>query len=403
MSNSLAIATVTATLAKLITDGVKDLPGANVTTKPLDKAHADYNSNQVNIFLYQTVLNAAWRNMDMPRQIQPGETGRPPLALNLHYLITVYGAGDEDGPSHQLLGKAMSALHDHPVLGATDLQNVLPSSGLESQIERVRITPLPLSVDDISKLWTAFQTQYRVSTAYEVEVVLIDSTRPSSTPLPVLTRGQNDAGITAQPNLIPPFPAILDVQPQKLQPAARLNEPVTILGNHLDGDSVAVRFTTAWPLTPPLTPPAVPAIGTADQVVVTVPNDPANFPAGSYTVAVKITRAGQPDRFTNEWPLQIAPTISHIAPVSPPAGDVTITVTCSPEVRPEQRASLLFGEQEILAQPHPAQTNTLSFVVIAAAKGKYWVRLRVDGVDSLLIDRQSVPPLFDPSQQITIT
>ena len=47
----------------------------------LDKARNGNNTaNQLNLFLYQTMVNAAWRNMDMPRQVKPGETGQPPLA-----------------------------------------------------------------------------------------------------------------------------------------------------------------------------------------------------------------------------------------------------------------------------------------------------------------------------------
>ncbi len=98
MSNPLAIAAVTAMLRELIKRGVRDFlpnPDDNVTTKPLDKARNGNSSpDQLNIFLYQTVPNAAWRNMDMPRQVRPGETGQPPLALNLHYLITRVAGAD---------------------------------------------------------------------------------------------------------------------------------------------------------------------------------------------------------------------------------------------------------------------------------------------------------------------
>jgi hypothetical protein len=31
------------------------------------------------------------------------------------------------------------------------------------------------------------------------------------------------------------------------------------------------------------------------------------------------------------------------------------------------------------------------------------VRLRVDGVDSLLVDRSVSPPVFDTSQKVTVT
>ena len=223
MSNSLAISAVTATLRRLIIRGVSDLPNQNVTTKPLDKARPNGTAaDQLNIFLYQTILNAAWRNMDMPRQVRPGETGQPPLALNLHYLITAYGENDDETKSHGWLGRAMGVLHDHPVLAGQEIQDALAGSELESQIERVRITPQPLTLEEMSKLWTAFQTQYRISVAYAVEVVLIESTRRSRTPLPVLTRGEDDRGVSAQADLIPPFPTILDVKPPSEQISARL-------------------------------------------------------------------------------------------------------------------------------------------------------------------------------------
>lgn len=402
MSNTLAIAAATATLRNLIANNVHDLPNQNVTTKPPDKARTGNSSpDQLNIFLYQTVLNAAWRNMDMPRQVRPGETGQPPLALNLYYLVTAYGLGDDETQSHRWLGKAMSVLHDHPVLGAQEIQDALKESELQAQIERVRITPQPMSLEEMSKLWTAFQTQYRISAAYQVEVVLIESTRAARTPLPVLTRGKEDRGISAQADLIPPFPTTLGVKLPSEQISARPGDEVILTGHHLDGDSVAVRFTS-----PRLaTPRSEPATATADQVKATVPNDPANLPAGFYTVAVGVSKMGQPDRFTNEVPLQIAPVISSINPTSAVAGDVTLTLTCTPTIRPEQRAALLFGDRDILAEPHKTQTATLTFKIPDAAKGDYFLRLRVDGVDSLLVVYLGTPPTpqFDPNQKVTIT
>jgi hypothetical protein len=99
---------------------------------------------QLNLFLYQTVVNAAWRNLDMPRQVRPGEVA--PLALNLHYLVTAYGRGetDNDGTSHRVLSGAMSVLHDHPVLGQSEIAASLPNNDLAEQFERLRITPLQL-------------------------------------------------------------------------------------------------------------------------------------------------------------------------------------------------------------------------------------------------------------------
>src|SRR6266850_4384086 len=224
MSNSLAIAAVTATLRQLIEDGVRDVPGAGASTQPPDKVTT---TNLVNLYLYQTVINAAWRNRDMPRQVKPGETGQPPLALNLYYLLTAYGQGDDsqtvDG--HRLLGQAMRVMHDHPVLNSAEIKAAFPDGDLEDQIEHVRITPQPMTLDEMSKLWTTFQAKYRISTAYEVSVVLIESTRPSRTPLPVLKRGEDDRGVDAQGNLTPPFPTLIGIVfPTERQPSAELGD-----------------------------------------------------------------------------------------------------------------------------------------------------------------------------------
>lgn len=407
MSNPLAIGAVTATLRNLLTAGIAaEGGGIAVTTLPPDKAQTfgqGDGAGRINLFLYHTHYNAAWHNTDMPRQVKPNETGQPPLALDLYYLLSAHEKTDGDATvlAHRLLGRAMRALHDHPLLGADEIRTALPDNDLADQIERVRITPQPLSLEELSKLWMIFQTGYRISAAYQVSVVLIESTRPSRTPLPVLTRGKDDSGVSTQADLIPPFPTIVDVKPPLQQISARLGEELTITGHHLDGDSVAVRFTS-----PRLaTPRREPATGTAVQVKVTVPNDPANLPAGFYTAAVEVSKTGQPDRFTNEFPLQIAPVVSNIVPTSAPAGDVTLTLRCTPEIRPEQRAALLFGDREILAQAHGTQTNTLVFDIPDAAKGNYFLRLRVDGVDSLLVVRTATPPTlqFDSNQKVTIT
>lgn len=415
MSNALAIAAVTRTMRKLLDDAVKaPLPGnlppdvkptteIQVTILPLDRARdGDNTKNQINLFLYQSVLNAAWRNTDIPRRVMPGETGYPPLALNLYYLITAYGQDNNELISQFLLGRAVSVLHDHPVLGPTEISEALGASELQNQIERIRVTPQPLSLEEISKLWAGLQTNYRLSAAYEAAVVLIDSTRPSRTPLPVLTRGPADQGVAAQADLIPPYPAIDDATPPNHQISARLGDVLTITGHHLDGAAAVVRFTTSRLLAPFEIAPQ--AGGSAEQMTVQLPNDPVNWPAGFYTVAVAF---GPPAnvRTTNELSLSLAPSITTALPVTVArvGGNATLNLNCSPQVRPEQRAALLVGDREIVAEPHTAQTDRLTFITKAANLGTFFLRLRVDGVDSLLIDRTVTPPVFDQTQKVKIT
>lgn len=411
MSNAFAIAAVTATLQSILGRGVRadpDLNDTTVTTLPLDKARDKNTANQINIFLYHALPNATWTNMDMPRHVMPGETGMPPLALKLYYLLTAYGRdNDVTQPfSHQMLGTAMSVLHDFPVLSGEEIRSAtsasLPRNDLDRQIERVRITLQPLSLEEISKLWTGFQTQYRMSVAYEATVILIESTRATKVPVPVLTRGPGDQGITSQGDLIPPYPALTEAVPPKNQPSVSLGDTLILHGHHLDGSNIRVRFTNPnWTAPMEVAPDAG---GTSETVSVTLPNQTAVWPAGFYTVVVLVQRPSETySRATNEFPLSLAPSMA-IIPKTHAAGDITFTVTCSPEVRPTQRVVLLLGDNEIPAQPFSAQTGTLTFLAKAVAKGDYWTRLRVDGVDSLLVvDRSVTPPVFDPTLQVKVT
>ncbi|WP_321963638.1 DUF4255 domain-containing protein [Paraburkholderia sp. J7] len=409
MSNSNAIAAVTATLQSILQQGATQEQGLNdttVTILPLDKARGSNTNNQLNLFLYMVVRNAAWVNADMPRQVRSGEMAMPPLPLNLYYLITAFGANDDaTAPSgHVLLGKAMSVLHDHAVLSAADIVAAtasLPGSDLDKQIEHVRVTFHPLTIDELSKLWTGFAMQYRLSAAYEVGVTLIESTRATRAGLPVLTRGPKDDGVASQPDLMPPVPTLDALALPDLQPSALPGAVLTLSGVHLDGANVGVQFMHPLWSAPVEVPPA--AGGTATSVKVTLPVQPAVWPAGFYALSVFVQRPGETfRRQTNQLVLAIAPSIT-ITPASAPAGDVVYTVTVSPQVWPSQRASLLLGMNEVVADAHLAQTSTLTFHASALVKGDYWVRLRVDGVDSFLVDRNKTPPVFDKTQKVSVT
>lgn len=432
MSNSLAIAAVTRTLRNLIDTGIRDdlpddlpLPDdvkptseIEVTTSPLDKARDTNNSkNQINLFLYHTTPNAAWRNMDVPRQVKPGETAQPLLALNLYYLITAYGQNNNELISHLLLGQAARVLHDHAVLNRSEIENALSASELQEQIERVRITPQPLSLEEMSKLWTTFQTQYRISIAYEVSVVLIESKLPTKAPLPVLTRGRDDRGVNA---LAAPSPSLLEVRPPNRKPSAELGDMLTIYGEQLDSsDNLTVRFrnpqlSLAIAITPlperSATELKVKLPGVADE-----PEVPANWPAGFYTLSIVIERPNLPSWTTNELALALAPQIEIVEPAvtepgQPPEalqGDVPLTLTCIPQVRSGQKVVLLFGDREVpvesVSTPADATAaTTLTFLVKDALPGIYVLRLRVDGVDSIPVNFTTTPPQFANNQKVKI-
>jgi hypothetical protein len=427
VSNALGIAATTATLCGLLRKG---LGIQEVTARSLDKARDGIDGDQVNLFLYQTLPDAAWRNMDIPRQVKPGETGQPPLPLVLYYLVTAYNADNDDTKSHILLGRAMSILHDHCLLGADEIcnfsENAVGDSKLDEQAERVRITLQPLTLDEMSKLWSPFQTQYRLSVAYQVSVVLIESTRPLRSPLPVLTRGPSDRGVVTMTGALPaleevrvPFSGQFgesdDVRLARALPSAQLGDELALLGQNLAGGSVRVLFKH-----PRVEQPFLAQIVRATERVIIAklpapgtPADPASatatWPAGFYTAQVITSQGGEPERASNEIAFSLAPTIA-ISPNTAPAGDIALTVTCAPMVRREQRAALLFRDGEIVvptpAEAAPAMTQTLNFNLTAVPAGtpeEYVVRLRVDGVDSIPIDRAAATPRFAANQRIRVT
>jgi hypothetical protein len=421
MSNEFAIAAVTLTLRNLL-EPVKELSDASVigsfpvdiaptaeivvNNLPLDEAYDfDNAKNQVNIFLYHVEHSANWRNMEIPGKTKNGESGHPPLGLNLYYIITAYGQNNNEIIGHLLLGKAMSILHDHPVFSRQEIQVAFPDSFLHEQIERVRITPQPISLDDISKLWTGFQTQYKLSIAYQVSVVLIESKRPTRTPLPVLTRGADDKGVFVQPYVIPPFPTLEAVQYPGRQHGVQPGDELLIKGHHLKGDSVDIKFkhlptgienTTLASNTP-----------SNAEIRFNIPNaGPGTWPPGPYSASAIIHKVGEPDKTSNAIGFMLLPTIIvpiTIAPLSPfePKG-YEATITFAPAIEPKQKASLLLGDKEFKSKDHPVSTTVLSFEMRNVDAGDYFIRLRIDGADSLLIIDSVTPPVFNPAFKVTI-
>jgi len=100
---------------------------------------------------------------------------RAPMALMLKYLITPW-SGDA-ATDHRILGRSMQVLYDNAVLEGQQLQGALANTN-----ETLKMTITPLSMDERTKVWYAVQRTYRLSSAYEVRVVNLDSTRQHLSP-----------------------------------------------------------------------------------------------------------------------------------------------------------------------------------------------------------------------------
>ena len=199
MSNGLAIAAITAVFKNLLEDGLvqnaalSSMGNVLVTTLPPDQVSIGVDGQpQLNLFLYQVSQN---RNADLEKsdlsvrhQTSLEEDASAPLAINLHYVLTAYG--NKDFQTEILLGYVMHLMHQTSVLSKAKIQALLNHiatinrSGLLSQaieltsiealteqLDRVKIAQNLFDAEQMSKLWSLFQSSYRPSVVYEVSMV----------------------------------------------------------------------------------------------------------------------------------------------------------------------------------------------------------------------------------------
>jgi hypothetical protein len=444
MSNALAIASVTRLLKDLLNDTLVngDISGdvgtdVVVSALPPDRVlerMRDEAPSQLNLYLHRITPNPALANADLPTR-DPGGTmvRRPRLALDLHYLLTAYT--NEELHGEILLGYALEMFHETPILPRNMVRAALQGgvngailppafqttdpARLADQIELIKISPQILSMDDMSKLWTAFQTNYRTTVAYLVSVVLIERDLPTRTPLPVLTRGRSDpetgreSGVVVNPDLLPPTPMLTNLEPPARRPAIRLGERLSLVGMHLDAGEARIRFTAPETgASIELTPYGAPTPGrmeaalpfgtplAAGHPLEGSGSDPGAWRIGTYLVDVVLNR---PDagRVTNRLPIALAPRIVPSAAAE--AAGTRVTVGCQPRIRAGQSLSLVAGQAEAPLTPLAADGDEVSAVFSGLRPGSNApVRLRVNGIDSLLIDLAAVPPRFDPTQTVTV-
>lgn len=398
MSTPLAVATVTAVLQNFLQNSVTDLATVlggpvTVSTEPPDRIDIGAASpDRINLFLFQATENQGWRNVALPSRSSNGDPiSNPYLALDLSYLLTAYGAG----PLHAevLLGQAMFVLHEMPVLTRDAIRNVsatppallagLTISELADQIEQIKIVPQVMSVEEMSKIWTALQSQYRPTAVYKASVVLIQSTKSVRPTLPVQTRS-----IAVLPFEHP----VIDLIQSQENNGAPIVETQPILagynlvidGQLLQGDVTRVLIDEEEII------PADDQI-TATRIIVLLP---ADLQPGLHSVQVAhrvdfgTGFPSEPHRGfeSNVAAFVLAPQITTPSPVNV-ASNSNLSLGISPAVGPAQRATLLVGASTIsipARPPNDPPASNLNFPIPALAPGDYLLRIQIDGAESPL-------------------
>ena len=178
MSDYRAIADVGETLIELLRDNMQDLIPRRQSIVMASPGEIETNDDvRLSLFLYQVLENIHLKNQEM--QIRdPTTLTFPPIVLDLYYMFTSYPSGIQDitertREEHSILGRAIQIINDNSVLAGSVLKGNLDVNGYE-----LHITLTPVSLDDMTKMWTTFPGKpFRSSICCLVTPVMIDSGR----------------------------------------------------------------------------------------------------------------------------------------------------------------------------------------------------------------------------------
>jgi hypothetical protein len=127
-------------------------------------------SPRLSLYLYHIELDGHLRNQS---KLADGSTALrfPPLAIQLRYLITPLD--NEESQNHLMLGRILQHFHDQPYLSS--LNGIPLDNSYGGNSSQLRINFETLSMEQLSQVWNALNTGYRLSIAYVIRIVTIDS------------------------------------------------------------------------------------------------------------------------------------------------------------------------------------------------------------------------------------
>jgi hypothetical protein len=396
---------------------------ATVTISPPDVTPDSISGGRLNLYLYHISENGYLKNQEIPGQGHPAAYGHPPLCLDLHYLLTAYAqtetSPDADLIAQQILGDAMRVLHDVPImtegLEITNPQvgtpgDLLLDTALHGEYEQVKVTFQPLTLEDLSKLWTALpEANFRRSVAYQVSVVQIESRLLRRLAQPVQTRR-----IHIPLPVRPQVDAVYRTPALPSEPTGDGRVPIggelTIEGHNMSGTRTWVRLGDMEPIG--VTPVS------ATRIQITVPDDeyPADFDhpgtrpipedqqlqPGPTIVEVLTERKTEvveggldKGRVVSDHSVQrsnraVFMLVPHVDTADLAGGVVTVTGTRL--FLEDGNCEALVGDRAVPAAAYTASLPTsISFPHPDLDPGNYLVRVRVDGAESVETPMVTVP------------
>lgn len=350
---------------------------------------------RINLFLYRVTENRFYKNQEIPGHGHGASYGRPPLSLDLHYLVTPYGTTKESDAQFSdetlaqwILGSAMRVFHDHSII-TEDLENAggvsILDPSLLGEFERVKLCLEPLTLEDVTKVWTALTLPFRLSAAYSVSVVQIESQGPRR--YPKVVGELPDAGprvkvVTLNPPKInqirfrrQELPA--DARPS-LVPFARIGDRLVVLGTGFVKEETVVRIGPV-----DVEPEADPRL-TNERLEVEIPDD-ADLQPGAQPVRVyrEIELSEPPEKHTgfksNVTVVMLVPRV-----VSATVAGGTVTVEGSRLFNEDEPCQTILGEAVVRGEDYTTASPTkIAFPLPPLAAGTYTARVRVSGAESI--------------------
>jgi hypothetical protein len=400
MSDYAALGGVSRSLRTLLQDRMEIPPlPSGFTRVPITIGTPDEDDDtsvpRINLFLYRVTENRFHKNQEIPGHGHPAAYGQPPLTLDLHYLVTAYGSTKESGAQFSdetlaqwLMGSAMRVLHDYPII-TEDLENgegvpILDTS-LLGEFERVKLCLEPLSLEDVTKVWTALTLPFRLSAAYAVSVVQIESQGPRR--YPKVVGELPDAGPRVKAiTLNPPRIDQIRVRRQELPttarpsvvPYARIGDRLVVLGTGFVKDETKVRIGPV-----DVDPEADPRI-TNERLDVTIPDDADLQPGAQPIRLYRQIQLGEPatDHTGLHSNLTVVMLVPRVASATLAAGNVTITG--SRLFQENHPCQTILGDAIVKAETYStASPTTIGFPLPTLPADTYAVRVRVNGAESI--------------------
>jgi hypothetical protein len=430
MSSYRAIAAASASLKTLLRDRMSS--PVPVTIAPPDVTVQGISGERVNLYLYEIDENGNLSNQEIPGQGHPGAYGRPPLSIDLRYLLTAHGetadGPDADLQSQQILGDAMQVLHEFALI-TNELKISRSSSGtvgepildpeLLHEFERIRVSLVPTTLEEITRIWTALpESSFRRSVVYHVSVVQIESRTSRNLALPVKTREIRLASMRR-----PQMTGIWRVPATADEPAGDprsgvlktlhvegLNftaaktwvkisalDPIRVLPENDRRILIAVPD-DAYPADPdhplPRPIPVERQLQPGPQLVEVRAMQPADRVAGGLGPAV--STQDQVVLSSNQFVFMLVPRIASVSPATGPDGTVSV-VTGHRLFHADLSSGILVGDRMFLpldpaaadAPPGTVRTSNEVWVRVSGlpSGATYRVRVRVNGAESLEEDK----------------